>query len=177
MIELHLPWLQLAAVIPLLGAVVVGRLRSAEKAQRVSLVFCGAALACTVGAWQDFQWLEASLAHDRWDALRSILGRDVFSLDELARATGAAPSTLRGLVDSGRLPLVSGTSFVRGRDAVAIGRWLLDAGYGRRPDHVRGAASGYLDAVQLLLAAQDGPGLEVRKVVDAARAVSPPIET
>ncbi|KOV78627.1 hypothetical protein ADL01_15015 [Streptomyces sp. NRRL WC-3618] len=36
---------------------------------------------------------------------------------------------------------------------------LLDAGHGRRPDHVRGAASGYLDAVQLLLAAQDGHGL------------------
>ncbi|WP_331759169.1 hypothetical protein [Streptomyces anulatus] len=36
---------------------------------------------------------------------------------------------------------------------------LLDAGHGRRPDHVRGAACGYLDAVQLLLAAQDGTGL------------------
>ncbi|MGW0858585.1 hypothetical protein [Streptomyces sp. NPDC002690] len=36
---------------------------------------------------------------------------------------------------------------------------LLDAGHGRRPDRVRGAASGYLDAVQLLLAAQDGHGL------------------
>uniref|UniRef100_UPI002F91815F hypothetical protein n=1 Tax=Streptomyces virginiae TaxID=1961 RepID=UPI002F91815F len=33
---------------------------------------------------------------------------------------------------------------------------LLDAGHGRRPDHVRGAAAGYLDAAQLLLAAQDG---------------------
>ncbi|MFZ4240380.1 hypothetical protein ACOZGD_35110 [Streptomyces murinus] len=33
---------------------------------------------------------------------------------------------------------------------------LLDAGHGRRPDHVRGAAAGYLDTVQLLLAAQDG---------------------
>lgn len=28
---------------------------------------------------------------------------------------------------------------------------LLDAGHGRRPDHVRGAASGYLDTAQLLL--------------------------
>jgi hypothetical protein len=36
---------------------------------------------------------------------------------------------------------------------------LFDAGHGRRPDHVRGAASGYLDAVQLLLAGQDGHGL------------------
>ncbi|MFF8563286.1 hypothetical protein ACF06I_30755 [Streptomyces albidoflavus] len=33
---------------------------------------------------------------------------------------------------------------------------LLDAGHGRRPDHVRGAACGYLDTVQLLLAAEDG---------------------
>jgi protein TonB len=51
---------------------------------------------------------------------------DVFSLDELAQASGAAPSTLQALVDGGRLPLVTGTSFVRGADAVAIGRWLLD---------------------------------------------------
>jgi hypothetical protein len=37
---------------------------------------------------------------------------------------------------------------------------LLDAGHGRTPDHVRGAASGYLDAAQLLLAApQGGHGL------------------
>ncbi|MEU1502192.1 hypothetical protein [Streptomyces sp. NPDC005732] len=36
---------------------------------------------------------------------------------------------------------------------------LLDAGHGRRPDHVRGAASGYLEGAQLLLAAQDGLGL------------------
>ncbi|MGW8354298.1 hypothetical protein [Streptomyces wedmorensis] len=33
---------------------------------------------------------------------------------------------------------------------------LLDAGHGRRPDHVRGAAAGYLDTAQLLLATQDG---------------------
>jgi len=51
---------------------------------------------------------------------------DVFSLDELAQATGASPSTLQALVDSGRLPVVPGTVFVRGRDAVAIGRWLRD---------------------------------------------------
>src|SRR5688572_28341207 len=51
---------------------------------------------------------------------------DVFTLDELAKATGASPSTLLALVDSGRLPVVTGTSFVRGGDAVAIGRWLLD---------------------------------------------------
>ncbi|MEV7108955.1 hypothetical protein [Streptomyces atroolivaceus] len=36
---------------------------------------------------------------------------------------------------------------------------LLDAGHGRRPDHVGGAACGYLDAAQLLLAARDGHGL------------------
>ncbi|MFE9424154.1 hypothetical protein ACFYNO_14445 [Kitasatospora sp. NPDC006697] len=36
---------------------------------------------------------------------------------------------------------------------------LLDAGHGRTPDHIRGAASGYLDAAQLLLAAQDCHGL------------------
>jgi protein TonB len=53
---------------------------------------------------------------------------EVFSLDEVAQATGTPISTLQALVDSGRLPVVSGagTAFVHGRDAVAIGRWLLD---------------------------------------------------
>ena len=49
--ELHFPWLQLAAFIPLLGAVAVSRLRSVEKARRWTVVFCGAALACSVGGW------------------------------------------------------------------------------------------------------------------------------
>jgi protein TonB len=54
---------------------------------------------------------------------------EVFSLDEVAQATGTPISTLQALADSGRLPVVSGaagTAFVRGRDAVAIGRWLLE---------------------------------------------------
>jgi periplasmic protein TonB len=55
---------------------------------------------------------------------------DVFSLDEVAQATGTSASTLRALIDSGRLPVVRGTTsgmtLVHGRDALAIGRWLLD---------------------------------------------------
>lgn len=33
---------------------------------------------------------------------------------------------------------------------------LLDAGHGRKPDRVRGAASGYLEGAQILLAASQG---------------------
>ncbi len=55
---------------------------------------------------------------------------DVFSLDELAQATGSSPHALMALVESGRLPVIAGTSFVRGRDAVVLGRWLLDHEHG-----------------------------------------------
>jgi NADH-quinone oxidoreductase subunit M len=62
--ELHLPWLELAIAIPLIGAALVARLRDAEAARRWSLVVCAATFACTAAAWIDFAWIHAPLAHD-----------------------------------------------------------------------------------------------------------------
>ncbi len=82
--ELHLPWLELTVLIPLAGALVVSRLRDLHAAYRWSLVFCGAALASAVGAWQDFQFLHVHEAHDHWDVLARLAGRDMLVLDELS---------------------------------------------------------------------------------------------
>jgi NADH-quinone oxidoreductase subunit M len=84
MSELHFPWLELTVFVPLAGALAVSRLRDAETAQKWCLAICGLTLACAIGAWQDFHWLHASEAHDRWDLLAKLTGRDLLVLDELS---------------------------------------------------------------------------------------------
>ena len=66
MIELHLPWLELAIALPALGALLLLGLRDPEAAQRRTLLFSGLALACSVGAWLDFGSLHTFEAHDCW---------------------------------------------------------------------------------------------------------------
>jgi NADH-quinone oxidoreductase subunit M len=82
--ELHLPWLELTIVIPLLGIGWVLGIRDPERVRRHSLVIAGATLLCAIGAWQDFQTLKTFEAHDRWDLLASIFGEEVFVIDELS---------------------------------------------------------------------------------------------
>ncbi len=81
---LHFPFLELAIAIPLAGSLAVSRVRDIERAWRWCLVFCGAALACTVGAWQDFNWSHYAAAHDRWDLALWLTGYDWIVIDELS---------------------------------------------------------------------------------------------
>jgi NADH-quinone oxidoreductase subunit M len=50
----HLPWLETAVLIPLVGAIIVGRVGLIDTRFRVFLVFASATFACTIGAWCDF---------------------------------------------------------------------------------------------------------------------------
>jgi NADH-quinone oxidoreductase subunit M len=84
MIELHLPWLELAIAAPLAGAATVARRRDPEWTQRRSLVFSGIALFCAVGAWLDFGSLHAFEAHDRWSLSSHFLGVELFVIDGLS---------------------------------------------------------------------------------------------
>ncbi len=84
MIELHLPWLELAIVLPSIGAVSVARLHDPERAQSRTLIFSGLALACAVGAWLDFGSLHTSEAHDRWSFFSHAFGKEAFVIDELS---------------------------------------------------------------------------------------------
>jgi NADH-quinone oxidoreductase subunit M len=83
MSELHLPWLQLAILLPLAGALWASRLRDPEAAQRTSVLFGLLALACTVGAWMEFSTLSAIMAHDPWSLASRVLGHDPFVIDEI----------------------------------------------------------------------------------------------
>jgi NADH-quinone oxidoreductase subunit M len=84
MSELHFPFLELAILIPLAGALLVSRVRDVELAWRWSLVFCGAAFVCTLGAWQDLNWSHYAAAHDRWDFVQWLTGYDWLVVDELS---------------------------------------------------------------------------------------------
>jgi NADH-quinone oxidoreductase subunit M len=80
---LHGPWLELAVVIPLGGAVWASALRRPEKAQWLSLSFAGAALACALLAWSDFSRTNSFEAHDASRFVDAWLGFDPFVIDEL----------------------------------------------------------------------------------------------
>lgn len=82
--ELHLPWLELSIVIPLLGALLVYRLPNRESARRWSILFALLTLGCTLGEWIDFALLSTFEAHDHWDLIETIFGSDPFVVDELS---------------------------------------------------------------------------------------------
>lgn len=83
MIELHLPWLELAVLTPLVGALVGCCFKNPEKTRLTAIAFSGIALALAFGAWEDFNTLKVFEAHDRWDVVSPILGTDAMVMDEL----------------------------------------------------------------------------------------------
>lgn len=84
MSELHLPWLELSVLFPLLGACWVRVLRRPETARLHAVVISGITLLFAVGAWRDFILLHTFESHDRWDLGRQLLQHDLFVIDELS---------------------------------------------------------------------------------------------
>jgi NADH-quinone oxidoreductase subunit M len=82
--ELHLPWLELSVLIPLIGGVWVGLMRDRDRARWHCAVFCLLAMLCTMGEWFDFASLQTFEAHDRFDLLEVVFHHDVFVIDELS---------------------------------------------------------------------------------------------
>ncbi len=83
MAELHFPWIEVAIVIPLLGALVVHFVQDVERARRITIGFCVLSLGCALAEWADFISLGKFEAHDHWDLLARIFGRETFLVDEL----------------------------------------------------------------------------------------------
>jgi len=82
--ELHLPWLELMLLTPLLGALVSAGQRDAAVSWRRALVASGLTLFFAVGAWEDFNTLHVFEAHDHWDVLTPWLGEEAIVIDELS---------------------------------------------------------------------------------------------
>ncbi len=81
--ELHLPWLELSVVIPFIGAIYIKLLKNRNSAYMQCVLLCALTLICALGEWIDFMTLRIFEAHDHWDFLKAIFGRDVFVIDEL----------------------------------------------------------------------------------------------
>ncbi|MFN0055872.1 MAG: proton-conducting transporter membrane subunit [Planctomycetales bacterium] len=84
MSQLHLPWLELTVLIPLLGGALVARIRHPPRARRWCVRLSGLTLVCATAAWLDFAWLGATEATDRWDVLTWITGSRWLLMDEFS---------------------------------------------------------------------------------------------
>lgn len=84
MSELHFPWIEVAILIPLIGALWVGRLSDPDLARKWSVLISGLAFFCTVGEWLDFDMVGGKQAEDHWHLMTRLLGRELFVIDQLS---------------------------------------------------------------------------------------------
>ena len=81
--ELHLPWLEVCIIVPALAALWVSRIQDAVQARSVGLAVSGTTLVLALAGWFDYESLFSFEAHDHWDVVKSLLGRDEFVIDKL----------------------------------------------------------------------------------------------
>ena len=80
---LHLPWLELAISITLLGSPCISRVRNPDRAYRWSVAIIGASFGCAVLAWLAFYVGMPPESLARFSIQPTLFGRQVFLLDEL----------------------------------------------------------------------------------------------
>lgn len=81
--ELHLPWLELGILVPAMASLWVGRILDVTRARAASLAVAGTTFLLALAGWIDFETLFSFEAHDHWDVVKSIIGRDEFVIDKL----------------------------------------------------------------------------------------------
>jgi len=81
--ELHLPWLELCILIPAASSLWVSRIQDVSQARSAGLAVAGATLLLAFTCWIDFETLFSFEAHDHWDVVKSLIGRDEFVIDKL----------------------------------------------------------------------------------------------
>jgi len=82
MLELHLPWLELAIITPVIGVLFAILVKEAQTTQWIAVIASGLSLILTVAAWEDFNLLKVFEVHDRGDWLSPWLGTNAVVLDE-----------------------------------------------------------------------------------------------
>ena len=82
--ELHFPWLEVAVLLPALGATIVARTARLRRCARASLFLTAVTLVAALGAWFDLGYIHSFEAHDRWDLSEQLFGVDLFVVDELS---------------------------------------------------------------------------------------------
>ncbi len=81
---LHLPWLEIAVLLPLVGAVITHFMTQSDTARKVAVVASALTLLAASAAWLDFYSLRTFEAHDSWDLLETLTNIDVLIVDELS---------------------------------------------------------------------------------------------
>ena len=81
--ELHLPWLELGILVPAMASLWVGRIPEVTRARSASLAVAATTFLLALAGWIDFETLFSFEAHDHWDVVKSIIGRDEFVIDKL----------------------------------------------------------------------------------------------
>lgn len=84
MSSLHLPWLQMAMVLPLVGAIATHYCSTTEASKRTAVTIAALTLGASVAAWLDFYSLNASAAQDSWDLINRLTALDLWVIDELS---------------------------------------------------------------------------------------------
>ena len=84
MTVLHLPWLEIAILLAVVGALAVNRVRDPQRAARLGMAFTAAALLCTLLAWAAFALGATPAAGAAWSAQTYVWGRQPFRLDNLS---------------------------------------------------------------------------------------------
>jgi len=83
MIELHLPWIELAVFASLLGAVFAARGRDPDVSRQWALVFSGVALALILAGWHDFITPATEGSYRLKSLAEVVLGRELLAIDEV----------------------------------------------------------------------------------------------
>ncbi len=95
--ELHLPWLEMSIIVPLIAAMFCFRVQSQFTAQRVAIAASGVTFALTLGEWFDFSTLGTFSAQDSGSVVFMLFGSEFFVIDELTAPLLPKVSLLFGL--------------------------------------------------------------------------------
>jgi NADH-quinone oxidoreductase subunit M len=80
---LHLPWLDLAIAVTMIGFPCVSQMHNPDRIYRSSLAFTVTAFACTVLAWLAFYTGVPAELLGRFSVQPALFGRQIFVVDEL----------------------------------------------------------------------------------------------
>ncbi len=84
MTVLHLPWLEIAILLAVLGALIVSRVRDSQRAAQLGTAFTGAALLCAVLAGAAFASGVTPSEEAVWSAQTYLWGPRLFRMDDLS---------------------------------------------------------------------------------------------
>lgn len=82
--ELQLPWLQLSIFTPVVGAIIVWRMKNRLLAQKVAILCSLLSMCFGIAEWFDFSKLEVFEAEDRWGLLGTGQFHGLFVVDQFS---------------------------------------------------------------------------------------------